>query len=87
METGWQWISCDEDHDHGSQIWTGVWPGEAECREFGWLTPEGGPDLNRLMANAQGGWVVWNKTLGRWVHRPMKPYFDGTTGEWKQVTP
>lgn len=34
--TGHQRLSCDQGHDCGRNVWTGEWPGDAECREFGW---------------------------------------------------
>lgn len=40
----------DEAHDCGRDVWTGEWPGTAECREFGWYAWFG-PDLGRT------GWV------------------------------
>lgn len=36
MQTGRQRIACSARHDCGQDIWTGEWPGVAECREFGW---------------------------------------------------
>lgn len=80
LETGDQRISCGEDHDHGRDIWTGTWPGEAECVEFGWYsvftengwqrctadTPYAGPDLNRL----HRGDADWDRESGRWVKMP-----------------
>jgi hypothetical protein len=36
LQTGGQRLSCGETHDCGSDVWTGDWPGDAECREFGW---------------------------------------------------
>jgi hypothetical protein len=64
---GFQRIGCE--HENSSlgwdQIWTGEWPGEAECREFGWLLPDGEPDLNRLAKEAWMGQVRWNGE--RWI--------------------
>ena len=76
---GGQAISCDCPAEAVAALprlpWTGLWPGEAECIEFGWFAswdsvrgwlkclptdPGAGPDLNRLYAEA-----VWNPTLGR----------------------
>lgn len=78
MVAGYQRIGCPEDHDHGRNIWTGVWPGEAECREFGWFsvftdkgwvqctadTPGAGPNLNRLYGTGE---AEWDRETGRWV--------------------
>jgi len=60
--------------------WTGEWPGEAECREFGWYAkrniggpgwepcqpdePGAHPDLNRLHIEA-----VWDRERKRWVRK------------------
>jgi len=67
MQTGGQRLSCRQDHDHGQNVWTGTWPGEAECREFGWLTADGGPDLGRL--HPMRGEARWDRRAGRWVQR------------------
>lgn len=69
---------AEEPHDCGKDIWTGRWPGEAECEEFGWWTrwtdngwercgpdaPGARPDLNRL--NGMQG-ASWNREAKRWV--------------------
>jgi hypothetical protein len=36
LSTGGQRLSCHQSHDCGEDVWTGDWPGDAECREFGW---------------------------------------------------
>jgi hypothetical protein len=38
LMTGEQRLGYERDHDCGQDAWTGVWPGEAECREFGWYS-------------------------------------------------
>lgn len=83
-ECGFQRISCDhEDSDVGwGQIWTGKWPGEEECEEFGWYcfwdrgwhrctkdTPGAVPDLNRLMMMAMIYKLTWSVERQRWVER------------------
>jgi hypothetical protein len=93
-ECGGQLISCcceawDEWGEDGPpkerrQKWTGVWPGEVECEEFGWFAkmnpngpgwvpcpkedPEAIHDMNRLHTEA-----FWDKRLGRFVrHNPKE---------------
>lgn len=76
LVTGMQRLQC-RDYDCGDDVWTGLWPGEAECREYGWYVqfdPGRGwvrcdaddqgaePDLNRLLVEAS-----WNPSTRRWV--------------------
>jgi hypothetical protein len=44
--------------------WTGEWPGEWECREWGWVTADGQSDIRRLVKEA---WWDWRR--GRFVRR------------------
>lgn len=78
---GFQAISCGcDESDYASLerlVWTGEWPGDSECREFGWyskLIPDVGwiccqkddegasEDLNRLCIDAK-----WDRELRRFV--------------------
>ncbi len=82
-ECGYQLISCGCFTEEtwpadGRRLpWTGIWPGVAECFEFGWYAkfvpgrgwvrvekddPEAGPDLNRLHSGAQ-----WDRLKKRFV--------------------
>lgn len=77
LVTGLQRLACGESHDCGQQVWTGRWPGDAECEEFGWQavfehgrswvcctrnTPGAVRDLNRLYDQA-----VRDSVRQRWV--------------------
>jgi hypothetical protein len=63
----------------GRLPWTGVWPGEKECTEFGWYCkfiagrgwvrcakddPDARPDLNRLAVEAE-----WDPEKRRYVKK------------------
>jgi hypothetical protein len=78
---GGQFISCGcpRHRKRRRLYWTGEWPGEAECREFGWYCklvpgtgwmscgaddPQAEPDINRLRREA-----VWDPRAGRFVRR------------------
>ncbi len=76
-----QWEALLE--DAGRLPWAGMWPGEAECREFGWYVrweegkgwvqceedhPDAGPDLNKL---ARIG--VWDAKARRF-NKPPEPF-------------
>jgi hypothetical protein len=69
-----------EPRDCGNQVWTGAWPGDAECAELGWHSfwehpgrgwvvcgpghPQAGPDLNRLCIETE-----WDPLACRWRRR------------------
>lgn len=56
---GFQAISCgcgDDEWANGARVkWSGGWPGDAECREYG-------VDLNELVATCR-----WDRAKLRWV--------------------
>ena len=78
---GWQDISCDcGDLDRPMTTWTGIWPGDLECVEYGlfskwgppWIPcdpdePGAGPDLNELNRMHAKGELVWDKEKERLV--------------------
>ena len=85
--TGLQWQVCDHQAasavPHDRDAWTGRYPGEAECTEFGWFarlvpgegwiecdaqTPGAQPDLNRLQADGR-----WDASAGRWTRDATVP--------------
>jgi len=76
---GGQKASCDCDRKGESLPWTGIWPGVAECREWGWFAKlvegqgwiscsakdkDAFPDINRLHSDA-----IWDRSLGRFVRK------------------
>jgi hypothetical protein len=78
---GGQYATCDCPRQRRSRRipWSGRWPGEAECAEFGWYAklvpgvgwvrcgpdePGAEPDLNRLQKEAR-----WDHRAGRFVRR------------------
>lgn len=95
LATGGQRLSCrhagEDGHDCGAAVWSGAWPGEAECMLFGWFSclvpgrgwvqcgpghPEAGPDLNRLAREAE-----WDPLACRW-RRPGDPADDTPYVRW-----
>jgi hypothetical protein len=73
-ECGAQAVQCGEHLEAGQSIWTGEWPGDAECREWNWWTtithPSGKTetvaDLNRLILAAARGEIWWDKNGERY---------------------
>lgn len=79
-ECGCQALSCRCTNTPAPLVWTGLWPGAAECAEFGWwaVRNPNGPgwiavpagtagavhDLNRLRRDAR-----WDKLLRGWVKK------------------
>lgn len=76
---GGQRISCGCRSRAKGQPWTGKWPGEEECRAFGWYSkwvegkgwfrcgaddPDATLDLNRLAAEGK-----WNAVTQRYERR------------------
>lgn len=91
QHTGQQLICCgafddEQDHECTPDIWTGLWPGTAECREFGWYARFDPPKPG----HRYGVWAVttaddprahedlnrlaigcvWDRDQQRWVKRP-----------------
>jgi hypothetical protein len=62
LVTGLQRLSCEADHDHGQDVWSGWWPGTLDCEQLGWMIGPGLPDLNRLYTEA-----VWDRERCLWV--------------------
>ncbi|HEY6117203.1 MAG TPA: hypothetical protein VI172_14725 [Candidatus Dormibacteraeota bacterium] len=94
LETGGQRLSCAQrpvvtdlgggavgvrPHDCGHNVWTGEWPGDAECREFGWWVQDRCDEGLGFVPCASGapGAVedlgrlsrdaVWSRERARWV--------------------
>ncbi|MEV6740091.1 hypothetical protein AB0N14_25355 [Streptomyces sp. NPDC051104] len=68
-ETGLQRLGCGHHGNACNTRWTGHWPGDAECIEYGFLINLGPdrepmPDLNRLYAECD-----WDPTQQRMVRR------------------
>jgi hypothetical protein len=55
-----KWFGLDPlltEHDCGADVWTGEWPGDKECREFGWYSYWDGPNPTRGWDYRGRGWV------------------------------
>lgn len=74
-ECGFQRLQCGAHaRTAGWGTWTGEWPGEVECREWGWYRsdtlPDGtviqAEDLNRLVYAAARGEIRWDKKAERY---------------------
>lgn len=72
-------IHVFDGHGCGRDVWTGQWPGVAECVEFGWwavFVPHGNPSWRRVPAGTAGAHpdlnrlaveAMWDAGRGRWV--------------------
>lgn len=81
MATGEQRLQCYLDHDCGADVWTGQWPGDAECQEFGWWVQDRcaeGLGFVPCAADAPGAVedlnrlvydAEWDVVAGRWRKR------------------
>lgn len=91
LTAGIQRLQCCEDHDCGTETWSGAWPGEADCEVLGWHSyfipykgwlrcgpghPEAGPDLNRLAMETE-----WDPQACR-HRRPGDPVDDTAYVHW-----
>jgi hypothetical protein len=68
-------------HDCGRDVWTGLWPGEAECKEFGWWVQDRcdeGLGFAPCAPDAPGATedlnrlyrdARWDRAAGRWRRR------------------
>ncbi|MCZ1001228.1 hypothetical protein O1M63_29245 [Streptomyces mirabilis] len=68
--TGYQRRGCTHTDDKCNTRWTGIWPGDAECIEYGFVIDLGPdedpmPDLNRLYRECD-----WDPDQQRMVRRP-----------------
>jgi hypothetical protein len=65
---GWAALGCAHFHadDPRREVWTGKWPGEADCQRLGFYVngdPDF-PDLNRLFTDC-----VWDADTQRWERK------------------
>ncbi|SDN16336.1 hypothetical protein SAMN04488074_13725 [Lentzea albidocapillata subsp. violacea] len=60
--TGLQQLSCLHDHDCGIDVWTGRWPGDADCERLGLMIGPGLPDVCRLYLEA-----TWDPASRQWI--------------------
>lgn len=86
--SGTQRLSCRGVHLHGRDVWSGRWPGEAECEEFGWwayFVPNGNPSWRPCEPGFPGAVpdlnrlaveARWDATARRWV-APVEEPTDG----------
>ena len=80
LESGLQRLCCREKHDCGEDVWTGRWPGQAECEEFGWwayFVPNGDPSWVSCGPDRPGAVhhlsrlileARWDRETARWIH-------------------
>src|SRR5664280_1538280 len=61
LMTGEQRINCSAAHDCGSDAWSGMMPGEAECEEYGFMC-KWVDDAGQVIDPSD-----WNTVKGHWV--------------------